>query len=156
MLLGSAVLLLLASTPALAAMPEPGRLDDEKTALWTAIDDVRRSIALYEATLAHGKWRPFPRILRAKRRHARRLVKLALARGHGDPPVLWDRAGVAAPPERTAACARAVDQELRNAAIYETALAQRLSPRVERRLRAIHRVVRNRHIVAFEACVRAG
>ena len=140
----------------LAATPEPGRLDDERTVLWTAIDDLRRSIALYQAALAIERWQPFPRVLRSKRRQLRRLVKLSVARGHGDPPVLWDPATVASPPERAAACARAVDQELRNAAIYETALAQGSSAAVERKLRAMHRRVREHHIVAFEVCVRHG
>ena len=137
----------------LAGPPSGG----EQQALWTAIDDLRRSEVLYEAVLAHPrkrKLRPFPRILREKKRHEKRLVKLALERGYGDPPVLWDRGDVSAPADRKAACARAVDQELRNAAIYETAMALPLSPAVMHAFRAIHRRVRNRHIPNFEACVR--
>lgn len=129
----------------------------EREALWTAIDDVRRTIVLYKAVLAQPrerKLRPFPRILRAKRRHETRLVKLALRRGYGDPPVLWDRNDVVAPTGRAGACARAVDQELRNAAIYETAMALPLSPSVMRAMRGIHRRVRNRDIPSFEGCVR--
>jgi hypothetical protein len=129
----------------------------EREALWTAIDDVRRTEALYRAVLAHpgnGKLRPFPRILREKQRHEKRLVKLVIKRGYGDPPVLWDRRDVQAPAGRKAACARAVDQELRNAAIYETAMALPLAPAVMRAMRAIHRRVRGRHIPNFEACVR--
>ncbi|MBC8067497.1 MAG: hypothetical protein IAG13_04115 [Deltaproteobacteria bacterium] len=129
----------------------------EREALWTALDDLRRTEALYRAVLAHPgnhKLRPFHRILREKRRHERRLVKLTLKRGYADPPVLWDRRDVEAPGDRTAACARAVDQELRNAAIYETAMALPLAPRVMRAMRAIHRRVRNRHIPSFEACVK--
>ncbi len=138
-----------------AAPPNGG----EQQALWTAIDDVRRTEALYEAVLAHPrkrKLRPFPRILREKQRHEKRLVKLVVKRGYGDPPVLWDRRDVTAPADKKAACARAVDQELRNAAIYETAMALPLSPAVMRTMRAIHRRVRNRHIPNFEACVRLG
>jgi hypothetical protein len=129
----------------------------EQQALWTAIDDLRRTEVLYEAVLAHHekrKLRPFPRILREKRRHEKRLVKLAIKRGYGDPPVLWDRGDVSAPADRKAACARAVDQELRNAAIYETAMALPLSPAVMRAFRALHRRVRNHSLLNFEACVR--
>lgn len=134
-----------------------GRGGGEKQAVWTAIDDVRRTVALYEAVLAQQpkhRMGPFGRILRHKRRHERRLVKLAVRRGLGDPPVLWDRAAVTAPGERKPACARAVDQELRNAAIYETAMGLPLSAATLRTMRSIHRRVRNRHIPAFEACVR--
>lgn len=129
----------------------------ERQALWTAIDDVRRTEALYEAVLAHPrkrKLRPFPRILRDKQRDERRLVKLAIKRGYGDPPVLWDRTQVSAPADRKAACARAVDQELRNAAIYETAMALPLAPAVMRAMRSIHRRVRGRQVPTFEACMR--
>lgn len=137
----------------LGAAPSGG----EREALWTALDDLRRTQALYDAVLAHpgnAKLRPFRRIVREKHRHERRLVKVTLQRGHADPPVLWDRRDVEAPADRTAACARAVDQELRNAAIYETAMALPLGARVMRAMRRMHRRVRNRHIPSFEACVR--
>lgn len=152
---------MLALAVVLALAPAPGAADPEKQALWTAIDDVRRSIALYEKILdAHAdgrrKLRPFPRVLRQKRRHLARLVKLSQARGHGDPPVLWDPAQITAPADPRAACARAVDQELRNAAIYETALGLPLAARVARVMASLDRKVRDRHIPAFEACVRLG
>lgn len=137
----------------LAGPPSGG----EKQALWTAIDDLRRTEVLYEAVLAQPrkrKLRPFPRILREKKRHEQRLVKLAIKRGYGDPPVLWDRGDVSVPVGKKGSCAAAVGQELRNAAIYETAMALPLAPSVMSAFRAIHRRVRNRHIPNFEACVR--
>src|SRR5688500_7609884 len=91
----------------LGAPPSGG----EREALWTALDDLRRTEALYHAVLAHpgnAKLRPFRRIVREKARHERRLVKLTLKRGYADPPVLWDRRDVQAPADRKAACARAV------------------------------------------------
>lgn len=135
--------------------PEPS--GGEQRALWTAIDDVRRSQAIYEAVLAHpntAKLRPFPRILRAKKRHEKRLVKVAIKRGYGDPPVQWNRSEVVAPGKKRASCAMGVDQELRNAAIYETAMAIPLAGRTMRVFRRIHRRVRNDQVPAFEACVR--
>jgi hypothetical protein len=137
----------------LGAPPSGG----EREALWTALDDLRRTEALYHAVLAqpgNAKLRPFRRIVREKVRHERRLVKLTLKRGYADPPVLWDRRDVQAPADRTAACARAVDQELRNAAIYETAMALPLATAVMRAMRALHLRVRNRHIPSFESCMK--
>lgn len=139
---------------ALLAVPPSG---GEQRALWTAIDDVRRTEAMYEAILAVPaleKARPFPATLRQKRRHERRLVKLAIRRGYGDAPVLWNRAEIEVPTDKRSACALAVTQELRNAAIYETALALPLSAAVLRVMRSIHRRVRGRHVPNFEACVR--
>jgi hypothetical protein len=140
---------------ALALAPEAS--GGEQRALWTAIDDVRRSQAIYEAVLAHPatkKLRPFPRILRAKRRHEKRLVKVAIKLGYGDPPVQWNRSEVIAPGDERGACAMAVDQELRNAAIYETAMAIPMSGRAQRVIRRIHRRVRGTDIPDFEACLR--
>lgn len=146
---------MLAVMLAMLLAPEPS--GGEQRALWTAIDDVRRSQAIYEAILAHpntAKLRPFPRILRAKKRHEKRLVKVAIKRGYGDPPVQWNRSEVIAPGEKRASCAMAVDQELRNAAIYETAMALPLAGRTMRVMRWVHRRVRNHDVTDFEACVR--
>lgn len=146
---------MLAVTLALLLAPTPS--GGEQRALWTAIDDVRRSQAIYEAVLAHPstkKLRPFPRILRAKRRHEKRLVKVAIKRGYGDPPVQWNRSEVVAPGDERASCAMAVDQELRNAAIYETAMALPLAGRTMRVFRRIHRRVRHHDVPDFESCVR--
>jgi hypothetical protein len=141
----------------LALVLTPEASGGEQRALWTAIDDVRRSQAIYEAVLAHPntkKLRPFARILRAKKRHEKRLVKVAIKRGYGDPPVQWNRSEVIAPGDKRASCAMGVDQELRNAAIYETAMAIPLSGRAQRVIRRIHRRVRNHDVPDFEACVR--
>ncbi len=119
------------SVIALTLLLDVAGTDEEKRTLWTAVDDVRRSLALYQAVLrVQPKLRPFPRVLRQKRRHLKRLLKRSAARGHGVPPVLWDATQIKVPPGRKAACARAVDQELRNAAIYETALSMAVAPSV--------------------------
>ena len=145
----------LAMSSLLIGAPEPS--GGEQRALWTAIDDVRRSQAIYAAILAHpntAKLRPFPRIGRAKQRHEKRLVRVAIKRGYGDPPVQWNRSEVIAPGEKRASCAMAVSQELRNAAIYETAMALPLAGPTMRVMRRVHRRVRNHDVPDFEACVR--
>jgi len=129
----------------------------EKRALWTAIDDLRRTVAMYEAILAvQPKVRPFPRVLRQKRRHLKRIVAVTVKLGHGDPPVLWDAREFVAPRERAGACAAAARQELRNVAIAETALGVVHAARARAVLAKLQRKARYRHLVAFESCTGAG
>jgi hypothetical protein len=133
----------------LSASPEV----PERRALWTAIDDLRRTIVMYEGAVAtQSRPRPFTWVLRQKRRHLRRLVAITVDLGHGDPPVLWDRREFVAPRKRAAACAQAVGQELRNAAIAETALAVVSAARARALLRRMLRKTRYKHLVAFEGC----
>jgi hypothetical protein len=129
----------------------------EQQALWTAIDDLRRSIAMYDAMVqVQPKRRPFKWIARQKRRHERRLVAVTVDRGLGDPPVLWDPKDFVAPRDRVEGCAAGKRQELRNAAIYETALGVVDAPRARAVLRRMLQKTRYRHLVTFEACIAAG
>ncbi len=139
---------------ALAGPAAPSR---EKEALWTAIDDLRRTIVMYDAVLAkQDKRRPFSWVVRQKRRHVKKLVAITTKLGHGDPPVLWDGTQFLAPTDRVEACAGAKRQELRNIAIYETALGVVNAPSARAHLRRMLQKTRYRQLVAFEACIAAG
>ncbi len=125
-----------------------------QTALDTAVDDIRRSLAMYEGYVAnHGRVRPFPWIIRQKRRQERQLVRLADKRGLSVPPVLWDAKSVRVPGQRVEACSQAINHELRNVAIYERALElwSGYGSGLFRRLRTR---ARHKHLPAFERCVR--
>ena len=141
----------------LALAPAATPPSQEQQALWTAIDDLRRTVAMYEAIVAvQEKRRPFAWVARQKRRHERRLVAIAVKLGHGDPPVLWNAREFVAPRARVEACAQAKRQELRNAAIYETALGVVDAASARAHLRRILQKTRYRHLVTFEACAAAG
>ncbi|HET6584668.1 MAG TPA: hypothetical protein VFG69_14515, partial [Nannocystaceae bacterium] len=141
------------SAPSGSVAPPPSR---EKVALWTAIDDLRRTIVMLDAMIAvQPKRRPFSWVVRQKRRHERRLVTITNTLGHGDPPVLWQAEQFVAPRDRAEGCAAAKRQELRNAAIYETALGEVKSPRARAHLRRMLQKTRYRHLVVFEVCIAA-
>ena len=135
----------------LASPPPP-----EKQALWTAIDDLRRTIVMLDAMLAvQPKRRPFSWVSRQKKRHEQRLVKITKKLGYGEPPVLWRADQFVPPRSRAEGCAQAKRQELRNAAIYETSLGVVKAPSARAHLRRMLQKTRYRHLVTFEACIAA-
>lgn len=139
---------------AVLAIPAPASL--EKQALWTAIDDLRRTIVMLDAMIeVQPKRRPFSWVVRQKRRHEKRLVAITTKLGHGDPPVSWKADDFVAPQGRAEGCAQAKRQELRNAAIYETALRVVKAARARAHLRRMLQKTRYRHLVVFEVCIAA-
>ena len=128
---------------------------ERRQILHAALDDVRRSEAYYRKVIAsHEKRRPFVWVLRQKRRHERRILRLFGRHELSVPDPQWTEDQIRVPTQRVGACSQAVQHELRNAAIYERAI-QRLKGRAHNVFWRLHQRVRYKHLTAFERCVRA-
>lgn len=139
-----------------ALAPEPPAKLELQQILHTSLDDVRRTIAYYEKVVAsHDKRYPFRWVLRQKRRQERRILRLHARHELKVTKPQWSPDQIRVPPERVAACSKAVEHELRNAAIYERAL-ERLSGSTRSVFWRLHRRTRYKHLTAFERCVSKG
>jgi rubrerythrin len=138
------------------ALAEPAAADEiAKTAILTAVDDVRRAETFYRRVAdAHDRTAPFRGVARQKRRHEARLLRLAEKLGIEVGPAQWKEADVKVPPLRVEACSQAISHELRNVAIYEKALEIWGTRRGRAVWAALHRRARYKHLPLFEGCVR--
>ncbi|MBW2423648.1 MAG: DUF2202 domain-containing protein [Deltaproteobacteria bacterium] len=123
-------------------------------ALRAALDDEYKARATYRAVLdTFGAIRPFVNIVESEERHIEALTRLFERHGFELPPDEWkDRV---APPESVAvACAKGVEAEVENAALYEELLeAARGHPDVEETFRNLLSASQENHLPAFERCL---
>jgi hypothetical protein len=120
----------------------------------TAIDDLRRSRALYGNVVnSLGHKPPFSWVDRQKEKMEAKLLKLAAKLSIDVPPPLWKAEDVPTPKDRDEACSFAVTQELRNVAIAERALEAFDGGKGRRMFKRIHRRTRHKHLRAFERCI---
>ncbi|MBC8072711.1 MAG: hypothetical protein IAG13_30605 [Deltaproteobacteria bacterium] len=123
-------------------------------ALTEALHATQQSVVRYDAVLTkHGKQQPFGRIVRTKRRDAKKLGKLLEAKGiTGTKPYAGD---VGAPSSVEQACRQAASQEERNAAAYGAAYEKFDDAEVAELMDKLQRRAEDRHVRAFrESCPR--
>lgn len=121
-------------------------------ALREALDDEYHARATYRAVIAAlGPIQPFVRIVEAEGRHVRALERQFARLGLTSPGDLWP--GRVAPPlTLTAACERAVQAEIANAALDDRLIAQDTDAQVRRVLARLREASQERHLPAFRRC----
>lgn len=147
-------LLVAVLTPAVTTAEESPSLDARtRDALVSALDDEREAQALYGAIMERfGTVRPFVNIIEAERRHEQFLL------------LLFQRYEVPVPPRReleitvpdtlVAACAAGVAFERENVAMYDGFLAFVSEPDIRQTFTLLRDASLNRHLPAFERCMR--
>ncbi|MGP1273471.1 MAG: ferritin-like domain-containing protein [Phycisphaerales bacterium] len=132
-----------------AEAPVPTELAVIQRALDEALEDERRSEALYEAVMERvGERRPFATIVHAERRHQAMLL------------AQYERLGLIPPDEHAfefevpddfvSACVMAADAERENIAIYDRVLSQVTEAGVVAAFERLRAVSLNCHLRAFE------
>lgn len=127
---------------------------DTIKALEEALDDEYKAQATYSAVIdKFGPIRPFVNIVEAEERHAHALLKQFERLGVESPPDAW--AGQIKPPETIeAACKAAIAAEIENGEMYDRLLAVVRDETVRKVLRNLRDASQNRHLPAFERCLR--
>ncbi len=144
---------------ALEAVSTEGRKDrDEQRAaeekvrsLDDAVQELQKSIDLYQKVLIHHPKAPaFGAVLRKKKRHLGRLLKLYGSHGLTTPE--REKPEMVAPDSVAAACAKAAAQEKRNAAAFEAVLQHFDSREMYRVMTRFHRQAERRDRPRFQQC----
>lgn len=127
-----------------------------KDRLTEALDDEYKARATYRKVIEKfGPIRPFINIVEAEERHVAALLTLFDRYGLPVPEDRWP-ASVTAPDTPAEACRCAVEAEKDNMALYDRLLAATQEPDVRRVLQNLQSASRDRHLPAFERCIRRG
>lgn len=142
-----------AAGPRLDATP-PALTPVAKRALDTALADERQSLLTYRAVMARfGEVRPFSNIAAAEERHIAALTTIYRRYG-ASVPGEWPPTP---PPPRSLreACHQAVDAEIANASLYETALLPAVTsyPDITAVMVRLRDASQFRHLPAFQRCL---
>lgn len=130
--------------------------DAEVRLLHEALDDEYRAWATYDQVIADfGAVRPFVHIRDAEARHAAALAALFERYRLPLPGNPWP-GRVERYPSVQAACKAGVVGEIDNGAMYERLLAATQRPDIVAVLRRLQQASQQRHLPAFERCVRRG
>jgi len=133
-----------------------GLNDREVAALREALDDEYHAFSTYDQVVTDfGEVRPFVNVRGAEARHIGALLNL------------FDRYGVPPPANRWSgnvkryqrmrdACEDAVEAEIANAALYERLMASTTRPDLLAVFANLRDASQERHLPAFERCVRRG
>lgn len=138
-----------------SAAPETSIGLDPKTeqALLRALDDERHAQAVYRTVLErHGEVRPFSKIIHAEERHASYLLSLFDTYGLDGPPDPWPDRELTAPETLHEACARAIEAEKANIAMYDELLAFVEEPDIREVFVRLQSASEQNHLPAFERC----
>jgi rubrerythrin len=121
-----------------------------------ALDDEYKARATYRAVIERfGEVRPFINIVEAEGRHIQALLAIYERRGVEPPGDSWT-GRVEAPASLEAACQAAVEAERENDAMYRRLLSVVEDPDIRAVMARLQEASRDRHLPAFERCVRRG
>lgn len=124
-----------------------------ESALTEALDDEYRARATYRAVIAKfGPVRPFTNIVEAEERHIEALLRQYARLGLQPPPDKWAEA-VDVPESLEAACARGVEAEIENGALYDRLIEQTGDEQVRDVMGWLREASQERHLPAFRRCV---
>lgn len=124
------------------------------SALAEALQDEYKARATYRAVIAaFGRVRPFVNIVESEERHIQALRRQFARLGLEPPEDAW--AGrVTAPPTLLEACEQAAQAERDNRAMYDRLLGAVSDPMVRCVFGRLQEASQERHLPAFESCVR--
>lgn len=118
-------------------------------ALAAALEDERRSEAMYEAVIASfGDRKPFVNVVRAERRHQQMLLSEYERLGLTPPEA--HAFEISVPDDFVSACAMAAEAERENIALYDSILAEVQEPGVHATFVRLRAMSENCHLPAFE------
>jgi len=121
-----------------------------RQAVLDALDDERHAHATYVAAIERfGERPPFSNTVHAEACHANQLMGLLRRYGVEIPPDPWDPAAVELPASFGAACATAVEAELRNIALYDRLLPTVPEPDARATMERLRAISLERHLPAF-------
>jgi rubrerythrin len=125
-----------------------------KDRLTEALEDEYKARATYRKVIEKfGPVRPFANIVEAEERHIAALLSLFGRYGVPIPEDPWP-GRVSVPDTLEEACRSAVEAEQDNMAMYDRLLAATPEPEVRRVLENLQAASRDRHLPAFERCLR--
>lgn len=132
-------------------------VDTTKQALIDALNDERRSRALYQAMSdKFDGARPFVNIVEAEKRHEERLLPLFKKYGVAIPANTFDPAKMETPSTRAEACRVGVDSEKKNIAMYDGFFKFVKEQDVIEAFRYLQEASRQNHLPAFTRCSEGG
>ncbi len=137
---------------------DPSSLDDKtRNALIEAIDDERRSRALYQAMAdKFSGARPFINILEAEKRHEERLLPLFHKYRIAVPENRFDPAKIPVPESRQEACRVGEESEKKNIEMYEGYFKFVKEQDVIDAFKYLQAASRDNHLPAFTRCAESG
>lgn len=126
-------------------------------ALHKALDDERKSAAIYQAVMAeHGEVLPFAHIVEAEHRHQERLMQLFSKYGIEVPADSWAAREIEIPATLAEACQQAIETEKANVALYDELLAGVEDDDVRQVFGHLQAASADHHLPAFQRCVDGG
>ncbi|MCB1032902.1 MAG: DUF2202 domain-containing protein [Acidobacteria bacterium] len=141
-----------------AAVPDTVVIDSQtQEALRLALDDERKSEAIYQAVLeVHPGALPFDHVVQAERRHQQWLLDLFDRYELEIPENRWAAQPPQAPETLLAACQQAVTAEIDNVALYDRFFEFVKEPEIRQVFTTLRDASQERHLRAFNRCVDRG
>lgn len=141
-----------------ASLTAGDNLDDKtRSALLAALDDERRSEALYQAMAdKFDGGRPFVNIVRAEKRHQEMLLPLFEKYGVAVPKNTYEAGKMNVPATRIDACKSGMESEKKNIAMYDGFFEFVKQPDVIEVFKYLQTASRENHLPAFTRCAEGG